>query len=73
MDNDDFKPVTATLEARMNDLDSRVRALEIKIETLSTKIDMIANSNTTIKMILQYVVTPLLIILGALIGVKLAL
>lgn len=61
------------LTSRINDLDVRVKALEIKIETLSAKIDMIANSNQTIKLILQYVVTPLLIILGGLIGVKIAL
>jgi outer membrane murein-binding lipoprotein Lpp len=61
------------LTDRINDLDTRVRTLEVKIETLSTKIDMIANSNETIKMILQYVVTPVLIILGALVGVKIAL
>jgi hypothetical protein len=69
MTDDDITVLTG----RINDLDTRVRALEIKIETLSTKIDMIANSNATIKMILQYVVTPLLIILGSLVGVKIAL
>ena len=69
MTDDDITVLTA----RINDLDTRVRTLEVKIETLSTKIDMIANSNETIKMILQYVVTPVLIILGALVGVKIAL
>jgi hypothetical protein len=44
-----------------------------EIMALKVKVDMLVNSNETIKMLLQYVVTPCLLIVGAVVGIKLAL
>jgi len=47
--------------------------LKAKVSKLEGKIIMLLNQNNTISLIIKYIVTPLLIILGALIGVKLTL
>ena len=47
--------------------------LKTRVSKLEGKIIMLLNQNNTISLIIKYIVTPLLIILGALIGVKLTL
>jgi len=47
--------------------------LKAKVSKLEGKIIMLLNQNSTISLIIKYIVTPLLVILGALIGVKLTL
>jgi len=58
-----------TLPLLMNeiiDLKERVSALEAKV-------DMLVQQNKQLSLILKYVVTPLIMILGALIGLKITL
>jgi len=47
--------------------------LKTRVSKLEGKIIMLLNQNSTISLIIKYIVTPLLVILGALIGVKLTL
>jgi len=47
--------------------------LKERVAALEAKVDMLVTQNKQLGMILKYVVTPLIIILGALIGVKLTL
>ena len=47
--------------------------LKERVSALEAKVDMLVTQNKQLGMILKYVVTPLIIILGALIGVKLTL
>lgn len=43
------------------------------IAALEAKVDMIVASNQSINQLLKYVVTPLIVIVGALVGVRIAL
>ena len=65
--NPQNNPISLTLVFNeLMDLKERVSALEAKV-------DMLVTQNKQLSMILKYVVTPLIMILGALIGVKLTL
>ena len=61
------------LKERINRLNDEIGELKEKVASLEAKVDMLIHENTTLKMLLQYVVTPLLIIVGALVGVKIAI
>lgn len=52
-------------------LKQEVSELKVKVASLEAKVDMLMQQNQQLNLILKYVVTPLIIILGALIGVKL--
>jgi len=52
---------------------SEIIELKERVSALEAKVDMLVTQNKQLGMILKYVVTPLIIILGALIGVKLTL
>ena len=52
---------------------SEIVGLKERVSALEAKVDMLVTQNKQLSMILKYVVTPLIIILGALIGVKLTL
>jgi hypothetical protein len=67
MDNyEELKEKVDLLRIQVNDLSHAV-------SLLTGKVEMMINSNAQMKMLLQYVVTPLLVMLGGLIGLKLAL
>jgi len=55
------------------DLKGEVSTLKERVAALEAKVDMLVTQNKQLSLILKYVVTPLIIILGALIGVKLTL
>lgn len=60
----------------MNDPDirtvlDRLARLEGRIDNFADRLARLEGSSSTVKLILSYVVTPLLILLGGLIGVKL--
>jgi len=57
----------------MMNLKEEVSLLKERVAALEAKVDMLVTQNKQLGMILKYVVTPLIIILGALIGVKLTL
>lgn len=52
---------------------SEIVGLKERVSALEAKVDMLVIQNKQLSLILKYVVTPLIIILGALIGVKLTL
>jgi len=57
----------------ISDLNARVQKLEQDVAELKGEVSALtANSNTTMTLI-KYVITPLLIIVGALVGIKLTL
>ena len=65
--NNNGNPVSLTLVFNeLIDLKERVSALEAKV-------DMLVTQNKQLSLIMKYVVTPLIIILGALIGLKITL
>jgi len=66
-------PTLETLFNQIMDLKEEVSTLREKVASLEAKIAMLVNQNQQLSLILKYVVTPLIIILGALIGVKLTL
>jgi len=55
------------------DLKGEVSTLKERVAALEAKVDMLVTQNKQLSLILKYVVTPLIFILGALIGVKLTL
>jgi len=57
----------------MMNLKEEVSLLKERVAALEAKVDMLVTQNKQLSLILKYVVTPLIIILGALIGVKLTL
>lgn len=58
------------LDYRLRLLEEKINTLENKILQLETQIQLVVNSNNQISMILKYVVTPLIIIMGGLVGVN---
>jgi len=57
----------------MMDLKEEVSSLKERVAALEAKVDMLVTQNKQLSLILKYVVTPLIVILGALIGVKITL
>jgi len=71
----------------MSDLETRVSILEREVENLkndiheikerlgdiSQKVDILVGQSSTIQTLVKWIILPLIIILGALIGVKLSL
>jgi len=67
-------PVSLTaIFNEMMDLKEEVSTLKERVAALEAKLDMLVIQNKQLSLILKYVVTPLIIILGALIGVKISL
>jgi len=52
---------------------SEIIELKERVSALEAKVDMLVTQNKQLGMILKYVVTPLVVILGALIGLKITL
>ena len=63
----------AKLYSIINDLNIRVNTLEQKVAELNGKLEVLINSNNNMIILIKYVITPLLIILGALVGIKLTI
>jgi chorismate-pyruvate lyase len=63
----------AKIYSTMTDLSIRVNTLEQKVAELNGKIEILTNNNNTMVTLIKYVITPLLIIVGALVGIKLTL
>jgi len=61
------------LERRMEELNDDITECKTSIATLTAKVEMLIESNKSMETIMKYVVTPLIIIVGALVGVKLVL
>jgi predicted nucleic acid-binding Zn-ribbon protein len=66
------------LKQQIDELRSEIKVINDELENIKTQIafingqvQILVSQNNTIQMILKYVVTPLLIILGGLIGIKL--
>lgn len=57
----------------MTEIETRLFALEGRLNTLEGKVDQLLGAQNTMSQLLKYVVTPLIIILGALVGIKIVL
>lgn len=57
----------------LEELASKVSQLEDKLDVCATKLTTMENQGNTIRILVQWVITPLLVILGGLVGVKLVL
>ncbi len=53
-------------------LELRITKLEVRIEELEKRIDLLIQNQKTIELLLKYVVTPLLVIIGAVLGVRIS-
>jgi len=62
-----------TLQQSLTLLNDKIHDLDDKISYINGQIQVLLNQANTTQLILKYVVTPLLLIVGALVGVKLAL
>lgn len=59
-------------QQEINDHEKRISRLEGCVDAIEEKVARIEGSASTIEMLVKWVIVPLLVILGALIGVKLA-
>ena len=71
--NSSNNPISSLIFNEIMDLKEEVSSLKERVAALEAKVDMLVSQNKQLSLILKYVVTPLIIILGALIGVKLTL
>jgi predicted nucleic acid-binding Zn-ribbon protein len=62
--------MSSDLEYRVRMLEEEIRRLNERLNTLEVKIEVLIQTNNHLSTLIKYVVTPLIIILGALIGVK---
>jgi len=56
----------------IRDLQGQVRSLGERVASLEGKVDVLIGSNSSLVLIIKWIVTPLLVIVGALVGVKIA-
>ena len=61
------------LQTQVTVLQTRIQALEDRISKLEAKIDVLLNQNSTISMLIKYIIVPLIIGTFALVGVKVAI
>lgn len=72
--NNNSNPVSlSVIFNEMMDLKEEISTLKERVAALEAKVDMLVAQNKQLSLILKYVVTPLIFILGALVGVKLTL
>lgn len=57
--------------ATIDDLDRRLRLVEIKIVSNTDRMDTILKNQLSTTLLIKYIITPLIIIVGVLAGVKL--
>lgn len=57
----------------VSELKNEIQELKSRVEKLEVKVALMLSYNHSLKLLLQYVVTPLLLILGALVGVKIVI
>jgi len=62
-----------SLKTEVSNLKERLSNLEGEISGLKTEVTILIQQNQQLNLILKYVVTPLIIILGALVGVKMTM
>jgi len=58
---------------RLDRIEQQLDKFNDEIKEVGTKLGELAGESRTMKMLLQYVVTPLIVILGALVGVKIVM
>lgn len=58
---------------RVGDLTRRVEVLEKCYPEILSKLNLLYGESTTVKLLLRYVILPLILLLGALVGIKLIL
>jgi len=62
--------ITSDLEYRVKLLEEQIKVLNERLNALEVKIEVLIQTNNHLSTLIKYVVTPLIIILGAIIGVK---
>ncbi len=62
-----------SIETELAEVKERVTRLENSVSTIDKAVAVIQGSTSSIEMILKWVVLPLLVILGGLVGIKIVL
>ncbi|MBA7652604.1 hypothetical protein ES703_60439 [subsurface metagenome] len=60
-----------TVEERLDRIEKILEKYDERLNTINSELGELIGESNSIKLLLKWVVTPLLVILGALIGVKL--
>jgi len=68
---DNLKQQIQSLQVEIKKINDELSSVKEQIAFINGQVQILVSQNNTIQMILKYVVTPLLIILGGLIGIKL--
>ena len=62
--------ISSDLEYRVKMLENEIRTLHERLNALEVKIEVLIQTNNQLNTLIKYVITPLIIILGAIVGVK---
>jgi hypothetical protein len=62
--------MSSDLEYRVKLLEEQIKVLNERLNTLEVKIEVLIQTNNQLNTLIKYVITPLIIILGAIVGVK---
>jgi len=68
---DNLKQQIDELRSEVKVINDELGNIKTQIAFINGQVQILVSQNNTIQMILKYVVTPLLVILGGLIGIKL--
>jgi hypothetical protein len=62
--------MSSDLEYRVKLLEEQIKVLSERLNTLEVKIEVLIQTNNQLNTLIKYVITPLIIILGAIVGIK---
>jgi len=62
--------IMSDLEYRVKMLEDEIRTLHERLNALEVKIEVLIQTNNQLNTLIKYVITPLIIILGAIVGIK---
>jgi len=69
----DLETRVSILEREVNNIKDSMKDIKEKLEEISIKVDTLVGQSSTIQTLVKYVVLPLILILGAVIGLKVSL
>lgn len=58
------------LEYRVKLLEEQIKVLNERLNALEVKIEVLIQTNNQLNTLIKYVITPLIVILGAIVGIK---
>jgi len=69
----DLETRVSILEREVDNLKNDIHDIKERLGDISQKVDILVGQSSTIQTLVKWIILPLIIILGALIGVKLSL